>query len=470
MRNIFLSTLLLFSSLVFADAVIFSGSDVKALKSNLSLNGVTKILSTNGNPSTGGGLDAPPGSLALSANTGVVYIKTGAGITAWEPALTGLINLATGVTGILPIANGGTGSASKNFVDLTTGQTIGGTKTFSSTIVGDISGNAATVTTNANLTGAVTSTGNATSLGSFTSANLSTALTNETGSGAAVFATSPTLVTPNIGAATATSVAASGTVTGSNLSGTNTGDQTITLTGDVTGSGTGSFATAIGASKVTNSMLAGSIDLTSKVTGALPVANGGTGQTSKVAAFDSLSPMTTSGDIIYGGASGTGTRLAKGTDGNVLTLVSGVPAWSVAPIPTTDYILLTANATATGSTNTGVMYIPSLSATSNGVITVGGSSTLGTTFTAAVDCELNMSVIVGNSAVSNLTLTKNSSGLTAGAFTPSSAMANVTNPAGYDVNMSVNLKLVAGDVIRIQTQSASNNFIHNLSLIARRTP
>lgn len=35
-----------------------------------------------------------------------------------------------------------------------------------------------------------------------------------------------------------------------NTSGTNTGDQTITLTGDVTGSGTGSFAATIGASKV----------------------------------------------------------------------------------------------------------------------------------------------------------------------------------------------------------------------------
>ncbi len=45
-------------------------------------------------------------------------------------------------------------------------------------------------------------------------------------------------------------VAASGTVTGSNLSGTNTGDQTITLTGDVTGSGTGSFATTIATNSV----------------------------------------------------------------------------------------------------------------------------------------------------------------------------------------------------------------------------
>ena len=40
--------------------------------------------------------------------------------------------LTTGVTGILPEANGGTGSATKNFVDLTTNQTIGGNKVFTS--------------------------------------------------------------------------------------------------------------------------------------------------------------------------------------------------------------------------------------------------------------------------------------------------------------------------------------------------
>lgn len=43
-------------------------------------------------------------------------------------------------------------------------QTFTGTQTFSNTIIGNISGNAATVTTNANLTGDVTSTGNATSI------------------------------------------------------------------------------------------------------------------------------------------------------------------------------------------------------------------------------------------------------------------------------------------------------------------
>jgi len=55
---------------------------------------------------------------------------------------------------------------------------------------------ASNVTTNANLTGMVTSVGNAASLGSFTSAQLATALTDETGSGANVFGTSPTLTTP----------------------------------------------------------------------------------------------------------------------------------------------------------------------------------------------------------------------------------------------------------------------------------
>lgn len=60
---------------------------------------------------------------------------------------------------------------------------------------------ASNVTTNANLTGAVTSVGNASSLGSFTSAQLATALTDETGTGASVFATSPTLTTPTINSA-----------------------------------------------------------------------------------------------------------------------------------------------------------------------------------------------------------------------------------------------------------------------------
>jgi len=119
---------------------------------------------------------------------------------------------------------------------------------------GPLTGNADTVTTNANLTGHVTSVGNAAVLGSFTSAQLATALTNETGTGSAVFATSPTLVTPALG------TPASGVAT--NLSGTaaslTAGNVTTNanLTGHVTSVGNaavlGSFTSAQLATALTN--------------------------------------------------------------------------------------------------------------------------------------------------------------------------------------------------------------------------
>jgi hypothetical protein len=87
-------------------------------------------------------------------------------------------------------------------------------------VTGDLTGNADTVTTNANLTGHITSSGNAAVLGSFTSAQLKTALTNETGSGGAVFATSPTLVTPALGTpASGVMTNVTGTATNLNIGG-----------------------------------------------------------------------------------------------------------------------------------------------------------------------------------------------------------------------------------------------------------
>jgi len=67
---------------------------------------------------------------------------------------------------------------------------------------GSCTGNSATVTTNANLTGVITSIGNATSIAS------------QTGTGTKfVVDTSPTLITPNIGAATGSSLVLSGNLT-----------------------------------------------------------------------------------------------------------------------------------------------------------------------------------------------------------------------------------------------------------------
>lgn len=62
-------------------------------------------------------------------------------------------------------------------------------------------------------------TGVATFLATPSSANLATAVTGETGSGALVFATSPSLVTPNIGAASGTSVNVTGSLSNTAISG-----------------------------------------------------------------------------------------------------------------------------------------------------------------------------------------------------------------------------------------------------------
>ena len=52
------------------------------------------------------------------------------------------------------------------------------------------------------------------------------------------------------------------------------------------------------------------------------------------AAAGMTNPMTTAGDIIIGGSTGTPTRLGIGTTGQVLTVVSGVPAWASNSLPT----------------------------------------------------------------------------------------------------------------------------------------
>lgn len=88
--------------------------------------------------------------------------------------------------------------------------------------------------------------------------------TNAGVSGVVATASSTPAITITLGAITPTSVAATGTVTGSNLSGTNTGDQTITLTGDVTGSGTGSFAATL-AKYHRKATLTGTQDSTNKI-------------------------------------------------------------------------------------------------------------------------------------------------------------------------------------------------------------
>ena len=131
----------------------------------------------------------------------------------------------------------------------------------------------------------------ATFLGTPSSANLLAALTTSTGSGNAVFSSGPAITGGSHDALTSFGIRSTGaafdlkqasaevltanhtltwvlgnadrtltlggntTLNGGTHSGTNTGDQTITLSGDVSGTGTGAITALIGATKVTSAML-----------------------------------------------------------------------------------------------------------------------------------------------------------------------------------------------------------------------
>jgi hypothetical protein len=399
-------------------AAVFNANPTTLTNANL-----TGAVTSVGNATSLGSFTSANLAGALTDETG-----SGAAVFATSPTLvtpalgtpasgvatniTGL-PLTTGVTGTLPVANGGTGitslgagvatflgtPSSANLAAAVTNETGSGALVFAtsptlvtpalgtpSALVGtNITGTAAgltagNVTTNANLTGAVTSTGNATVLGSFTSANLAGALTDETGSGAAVFATSPTLVTPILGTpqsgtltnATGLPIVAGTTGTLSVARG-GTGDTTYTngqlLIGNTTGNtlakatltaGTGitvtngagaitiaatnnGTVTSVGGTGTVNGItLTGTVtstgnltlggtlsnvSLTTQVTGTLPVANGGTGITSFGAGVATFLGTPSSANLAAAvtGETGTG-ALVFATSPTLVTPALGTPS------------------------------------------------------------------------------------------------------------------------------------------------
>jgi len=61
------------------------------------------------------------------------------------------------------------------------------------------------------------------------------------------------------------------------------------------------------------------------------IANGGTGQTTAGAAFNALSPITTTGDLILGNGTNSATRLAIGANGYLLSSNGTTASWQPAP-------------------------------------------------------------------------------------------------------------------------------------------
>lgn len=111
--------------------------------------------------STGGGGGGGSGTVTS------VSVTTANGVSGSVATATSTPAISLTLGAIIPTSVAASGTV--------TGSNLSGTNTGDQT---NITGNAATVTTNANLTGHVTSVGNATTLGSFTAAQLNTAISD----------------------------------------------------------------------------------------------------------------------------------------------------------------------------------------------------------------------------------------------------------------------------------------------------
>jgi hypothetical protein len=95
---------------------------------------------------------------------------------------------------------------------------------------------------------------------------------------------------------------------------------------------TNATLTTLSALSLPGSQVTGNISGNSaNVTGTVAIGNGGTGQTTAGAAFNALSPITTTGDLILGDGTNSATRLAIGANGYLLSSNGTTASWQPAP-------------------------------------------------------------------------------------------------------------------------------------------
>jgi len=193
------------------------------------------------NGGTGVTTSTGTGAVVLSTSPTLVTPLLGTPTSGVATNLTGL-PLTTGVTGTLPVANGGTGTTTPALV---AGTNVTITGTWPNQTINSSGSGGGVTSFSAGTTGftpSTATTGVVTLAGTLAVANGGTGVTTSTGSGNTVLSTSPTLVTPILGVATATSLQgiignvtpATGAFTSITASSTITPSQTAGIVGTTT--------------------------------------------------------------------------------------------------------------------------------------------------------------------------------------------------------------------------------------------
>jgi hypothetical protein len=112
------------------------------------------------------------------------------------------------------------------------------------------------------------------------------------------------------------------------------------------------------------------------VAGTLAIGSGGTGQTTAGAAFNALSPITTTGDLILGNGTNSATRLAIGANGYVLTSNGTTASWAASSGGVTTFSAGTTGLTPNTATSGAITLAGTLAITNGGTGQTSASAAL----------------------------------------------------------------------------------------------